>query len=122
MESYFEKLEVWKKACRLSVNLYKELKNCKDFGLKDQILRAAVSIPSNIAEGSERNSNADYKRFLSIANGSAAECRTQLYIASEIGILSSEKATELIKEVKAISKMLQAFRNSIDLQNKTVKP
>ena len=121
MESYFEKLEVWKKSCRLSVNLYKELNSCKDFSFKDQILRAAVSIPSNIAEGSERNSKADYKRFLSIVGGSAAELRTQLYIASEIGTLSSEKANEFIKEAKAISKMLQSFWDSIDSQNKIEK-
>jgi four helix bundle protein len=113
MESFFEKLEVWKKSCRLCVELYKELKDCRDFGLKDQILRAAVSIPSNIAEGAERKSNADYKRFISIANGSAAELRTQLYIASEVEIIKNERAKEFINNLKCISKMLQALYHSL---------
>ncbi len=103
------------------MNLYKELKSCKDFSLKEHILRSAISIPSNIAEGSERNSKADYKRFLSIASGSAAELRTQLYIASEVGIIGFEKADEFIKEAKSISKMLQSFGDSFDSQNKAVK-
>jgi len=60
----FEDLEVWKLACRISVQLYRDLHDCRDFGLKDQMTRAAVSIASNIAEGSERNSKADFNRFL----------------------------------------------------------
>lgn len=113
MESYFEKLEVWKKSCRLSVELYKVLKDCRDFGLRDQMLRAAVSIPSNIAEGSERKSNADYRRFISIASGSVAELRTQLYIASEVGVIEKMKARLFIDEAKAIAKMLQSLGDSM---------
>ena len=55
----FEDLDVWKRACRLCVEIYKALKECKDFGFKDQITRSALSIPSNIAEGYERNTNKD---------------------------------------------------------------
>jgi four helix bundle protein len=83
----FEDLEVWKKACRLSVDIYQALKGSKDYGLKDQMCRAAVSIASNIAEGSERLSKAGFIRFLRIANGSAAELRTQMYIAAEIELI-----------------------------------
>jgi four helix bundle protein len=104
------------------VELYKELKDCRDYSLKDQMMRAAVSIPSNIAEGSERNSKADYKRFLSMASGSAAELRTQLYIASEIGTIDAGRADKFIRETRSISKMLQAFSNSFDSSRRTVKP
>jgi four helix bundle protein len=63
----FEDLEVWKKSCRLAVRIYELLGDCRDFGLKDQMTRAAVSIPSNIAEGAERDSKKEYVRFLHIA-------------------------------------------------------
>ena len=60
-------MEVWKKSVRLSIQIYKALKNCKDYGFRDQIQRAAVSVPSNIAEGYERNTNREYIQFLHIA-------------------------------------------------------
>jgi four helix bundle protein len=63
----FEDLEVWKRACKLAVEVYRVLKDCKDFGLKDQMNRAAVSIPSNIAEGTERNSVKEFAQFLHVA-------------------------------------------------------
>jgi len=78
MAGSFEDLDVWKKSCSLSVRLYTVLKGCRDYGLKDQMLRAAVSIASNIAEGSERKCLPDFKRFINIALGSAAELRTQV--------------------------------------------
>ncbi len=81
----FENLEVWKSGCRVAVRIYEILKTCKDYGLKDQMTRAAVSVPSNIAEGAERDSKLEFIRFLHIAKGSAAELRTQLYIARQIG-------------------------------------
>jgi four helix bundle protein len=71
--------------------------------------RAAVSIPSNIAEGYERDTNAEFIRYLNIAKGSAAELRTQVYIAKEIGELNAEKSQELIDEAKGISAMLHAL-------------
>jgi len=113
MSGSFEDLEVWKKACRLAVNLYRLLRNCRDYGMKDQMLRASVSIPSNIAEGSERNSIPDFQRFLNIAKGSAAELRTQVYVSREVKLLSDTDAKELIYELKSISKMLQALHNSL---------
>jgi len=64
---FFENLDVWQKACRLPVRIYRELKDCRDFGLKDQMTRAAVSIASNIAEGAERDLSAEFIRFLHIA-------------------------------------------------------
>lgn len=110
----FEDLDVWKKSCRLSVDIYLALKGAKDYGLKDQMCRAVVSIASNIAEGSERHSKADFTRFLRIATGSAAELRTQLYIAAEIELISKESARDLIERSKSISQMLQALVNSLN--------
>ncbi len=91
--SGFEDLEVWRTAVELSVKIYNLTSKPpldKDFGLRDQIRRSAVSIPSNIAEGDERNSNPDSVRCFKIAKGSLAEIRTQLKIAHEIGYLTHE--------------------------------
>ena len=109
----FEDLEVWKRSCRLAVRVYQELKDCKDYGLKDQMTRSAVSIPSNISEGAERDSKQEFIRFIHIAKGSAAELRTQLYIAAEIGALEKSTTSELISELKQISAMLQSIANTI---------
>ena len=109
----FEELEVWKRACRLAVRTYGMLSDVREFGLKDQMTRAAVSIASNIAEGAERNSTPEYIRFLHIAKGSAAELRTQMYIAGKIALIESETAKELAIELKEISAMLQGLINSL---------
>jgi len=98
----FEDLDVWQMASRLAVRLYGLLKDCKDYGLRDQMTRAAVSIASNIAEGAERDSKAEFVRFLHIAKGSSAELRTQLYIAEQIGVISKELAGELREELQMI--------------------
>ena len=113
MPSSFEDLDVWKKSCALSVKLYELLRTCKDYSLKDQMLRAAVSIASNIAEGSERKSIPDFKRFISIAQGSAAELRTQVYIAHKVKLIADQDANNLVEELKTISKMLQALYTSL---------
>ncbi len=68
----FEDLEVWKRACKLAVEVYKALKDSREFSLKDQMNRAAVSIPSNISEGAERHTIPEFIHFLHIAKGSAA--------------------------------------------------
>ncbi len=81
--------------------------------MRDQICRSAVSIPSNIAEGAERDPKQEYIRFLHIAKGSAAELRTQLYIAKEIGILDQEDVKEMVLELKHISAMLHKATETI---------
>lgn len=113
MSSSFEDLEVWKKSCKLMVKMYKILKNCREYSIKEQIYRAGISIPSNLAEGSERNSIKDFKRFINYATGSAAELRTQIYIAQRIEILTNNEAKEIIEELKVISKMLQKLNASL---------
>ncbi|MFC4991013.1 four helix bundle protein [Rubritalea tangerina] len=110
-------MEVWKKACRQALVIYKTLKETKDYGLKNQMERSAVSVPSNIAEGQERDTKPDFIRFLRIAKGSNGELRTQLYLATKLEIISTEQSNELINENKQISKMLQGLINSVELQN-----
>ena len=102
----FEDLAVWQEGVRLAVGVYGSLKECKDFGLKDQMQRSAVSIPSNIAEGFERNSNKKFIHFLYIAKSSCGELRTQLYLAVELGILPNESGNSLLEKIKKISAML----------------
>jgi four helix bundle protein len=74
----FEDLEVWKRAVELAVAIYKEAKEIKDFGFRDQITRAGLSIPSNIAEGLERSTPADQCKFLDYARGSVVKCEHRL--------------------------------------------
>ena len=105
----FEDLEVWKRSIQLASNIYISLKSCRDFDLKSQMTRAAVSISSNIAEGYERNSNKQFAQFLQIAKGLCGELRSQLYICEEIGLLSIDKRINLQKEAVEISKMIQGL-------------
>jgi len=107
----FEELEVWQRACRQAVEVCRTFEDCGNWTFRDQIQRAALSVPSNIAEGAERNSAPDFKRFLSIALGSNSELRTQLYIAARIGLVT--EIDPLIAENKEISAMLNGLRKSI---------
>jgi len=108
----FEELEVWKRACQLAVQIYAVPWQKSEFTLRDQMQRAAVSIPSNIAEGAERGGK-DFARFLRVARGSAAELRTQCYIACKVGLLTSEQMAPLTNELKEISKMLTGLARSL---------
>jgi four helix bundle protein len=112
----FEDLEVWKRSCNLAVQVYEMVRPSRDFALKDQMQRASVSIASNIAEGSER-SRKDFARFLSIASGSAAELRTQTYIAAKTGMLNQQQMTEITRECIEISKMLHGLGKSLNTEN-----
>ncbi|MDA3971466.1 MAG: four helix bundle protein [Desulfobulbaceae bacterium] len=113
MGQSFEDLEVWKVGCRLAVSVLEELQGCNVYALKDQMVRSAISIPSNIAEGSERFSAKDFRRFVAIALGSAAELRTQVYIGQKANIITKSIAENWIEELKSISKMLQALAKSL---------
>jgi four helix bundle protein len=105
----FQKLRVWQIAKDLAVKIYKmtqKLEFSKDFGFKDQIQRSAVSIPSNISEGDELETDKQSIRHFYIAKGSAAELLTQIIIGQEIGYINNEEADLLIEECKIISVML----------------
>ncbi len=109
----FENLVVWKRACRLAVRIHDLLRSSKEYSLRDQMQRAAVSIASNIAEGAERKGK-DSIRFLIIARGSAAELRTQCYIANKVGVLTTPQMTDVVSELKEISMMLTGLARSIE--------
>jgi len=115
----FEDMEVWKRSARLSAELYKHFSEIKDYGFRDQITRSALSIPSNIAEGSERGSLKDFIRFLQYAKGSCGELRTQIYIGTDIGYILQEKGKNWIQETRELSAMLVGFIHSIQNQLNT---
>ena len=108
-----EKLEVWKISARLSADVYKLLSNLKDFGFKDQITRAGLSIPSNIAEGMEKESIKDQIRFLDIAKGSTAEFATQTYIAIDIKYIDKENGKIFIEKSNQILAMLTKLQQTL---------
>jgi four helix bundle protein len=106
----FQKLRAWQLAKDLAVKIYNLTKSTKlssDFGLKDQIQRSAVSIPSNIAEGDESGTNKISVRYFYTAKGSIAELQTQLIIANEIGYIEDSVKDSLIDECDTISIMLR---------------
>ncbi len=109
----FEDLEVWQRACRLAVQIFKDFRTCREFTLKDQIQRAALSVPSNIAEGSERGSLKDFAHFLNISKGSCGELRTQLYIGRRLELLTKASFDQLIAESTELSAMLEGLRRSL---------
>ncbi len=115
----FEDLKVWKRSTRLSVELTNYLSDCDDYAFKNQVLRSALSIPSNIAEGAERQSKNEFRYFLNVAKGSAAELRTQLYVGMETNIVDKELSNRLIAELKELSSMLQGLIKSVDGELKT---
>lgn len=111
-----EEIEVWKRSCRLAVELYQVTAKAgfeSDWALRDQIRRAAVSIPANIAEGFERGTNPEFSRFSMIARGSCGELRTHLYIAEAIGYLDKSISRRLVSECLEISAMLTGLAKSL---------
>lgn len=110
----FEEIEVWQKARELTRRIYLASNRgafAKDFGLKDQIRRAAVSVLSNIAEGYERGGTKEFVQFLSVAKGSAGEVRSQLYVALDQSYIDQKEFDELLAQVKQISKMITGLMN-----------
>ena len=99
----FENLEVWQRATDLSADIYQKLKSLKDYGFKDQITRSGLSIPSNIAEGFERNSQKECISFLSYAKGSCGELRTQIHIGMRIGYVDKSDGERWLQEAEEIS-------------------
>jgi four helix bundle protein len=112
----FEDLVAWQKAKGLAKEIYAVThsgKFSKDFGLSDQIQRASVSVMSNIAEGFERGSRADFHRFIVIAKASCAEVRSQLYIAYEIHYLDKPRFDQLMEQAEEVSRILGGLKASL---------
>ena len=116
MNSYKE-LSVWQKSIDLVKQVYtltKTFPKEERYALTDQIKRAVVSIPSNIAEGNGRNSTKDYIHFLNIARGSLYEVSTQIYIANQLGYIADNVYSELSDEIDIIGRMLNKLVKAID--------
>jgi four helix bundle protein len=105
----FENLEVWKDGIELAAKVYERLRECRDYGFRSQMQEASVSVPSNIAEGYERDTNAEFVRFLVIAKGSCGEVRSQAHLARRIKLLPEPAADELIGRARRLSKRLARF-------------
>ena len=112
----FEDLTVFQKAMTLTETIYRVTSGgefSRDWGLRDQLRRASVSIISNIAEGYERQSTPEYRRFLLIAKGSSGEIRAQLALARNLGYLSHEKADDLIESCVEVTRMLGGLAKKV---------
>jgi len=115
----FRKLEIWGDGISLAKKIYeiaRKLPDYERFGLSSQMMRAATSIPANLAEGASRKSEADFGRFIEIALGSAFELETLMTIAKEVGHFGPGEAHELLKEIEVLEKkansLLSKLRNN----------
>ena len=112
----FEELEVWKRALNISVRIYKLQPSLKNYNFANHLGKTGLSIPSNIAEGYERDSSKEFVRFLNISRGSCGELRTQLYVGIEAGYLDKKAGEELVDETRQISAMISGlikFRHNV---------
>jgi len=109
----FEDLIVWQKAQELAVTVYNNFDGCNDFGFRDQIRRASVSVSNNIAEGFERSSNADFSKFLYYSLSSNSEVRSMIYLSVRLNLLPKRIADEMIEVTHEISRLLYGLIKSI---------
>ncbi|MCA9215101.1 MAG: four helix bundle protein [Planctomycetales bacterium] len=105
----FVDLDVWKRSARMSATLYKELSELRDWGFRDQLTRSGLSVPSNIAEGYERDSHKEQARFYRIAKGSCGEARTQIYIGIEAEYIDRDTGLTWVEEYRQLAAMLAAM-------------
>ncbi len=102
----FEDLLVWQKAIAHTIEIYKRFQLVSDFGFKNQIQRASISISNNIAEGFERGSDRDFRRFLFISQGSCSEVKSMIFIALKLNYISSGEFSIIYGQLNEIGKML----------------
>lgn len=118
MAHKFKELQIWQRSRSFCSDIYKltsEFPDSEKFGLVNQLRRASVSIPSNIAEGSSRSSNKDFIRFLTISIGSAYEIETQLLIAYDLKFISEQELKQVINDLNEIIKMISKFKSSLKI-------
>ncbi|MCF7566837.1 four helix bundle protein [Sabulilitoribacter arenilitoris] len=112
----FKKLDIWKNGIELVKQVYQlsdKLPSEEKFGLRSQIIRASISVPSNIAEGCSRNSEVEFKRFLEIAMGSLFEVETQLIIAQELNFIEEKELETIFTLIQKEGKMINSLINKI---------
>ena len=111
---HFEEIEAWKKSQIVALKIYKLLHINVDYGFKNQIQRAVVSISNNIAEGFERGSDADFRRFLFIALGSSSEVKSMIYMACHLNYITQEESNQLQNDLVEISLLIKGFIRILD--------
>lgn len=113
----FEDLDVWKRGCQLAVDIHVAFAESKDFALRSQMERSSLSIPSNIAEGSERDNTKEFINFLRYSKGSCGELRTQLYVAEKVrarlGAPPMDGSRAMISETRELSRMIKGLINAL---------
>ena len=109
----FEDIIAWQKAQELAVLIYSNFNTSKDFGFRDQICRAVVSISNNIAEGFDRNSDKDFTRFLFISYSSCSEVKSMIYLASKLNYIDSKLMFEILEKCNEVQKLISGFVKSI---------
>lgn len=117
MKHNFKNLNIWKLAMQLASEIYAQTEifpKSEEFGLKSQIRRCAVSVPSNIAEGSSRTSNKDFNRFLEISLGSLYELQTQLLIASDRKFINNVISNNIENQIIELQKMISGFQKTLN--------
>jgi four helix bundle protein len=110
----FEDIIAWQKSQDYAVIIYRLFKDSKDFSFKNQICDAVVSVSNNIAEGFDRSSNAEFKRFLYYSIGSCSEVKSMLYLAQRLDYITTEDLTENIEYGNEISKIIRGLIKSIE--------
>lgn len=109
----FKELLVWQKSEQLSLGIYKSFASCRDYGFKDQIQRAGISIMNNVAEGYGRRSDKALINFLNIARGSAAEVESMILHSFQLGYIDMLARDELLLQTETVAKLLTAFINKL---------
>jgi four helix bundle protein len=105
----FEDIIAWQKARGLALDVYRRMRNCNDFGYKNQLCRAVISISNNIAEGFERRGDKTFKQYLFIAKGSCGEVRSLLSLAAPLGHIAKPDAENLFDRAMEISRILSGL-------------
>ncbi|RFC53223.1 four helix bundle protein [Brumimicrobium aurantiacum] len=105
----FEEIRSWQKAKELTIGVYQCFSDSKDYGIKDQIQRASVSVMNNIAEGFERQTNKEFIRYLYISKGSCGEVRSMLYLAKEFKYITDEEFEKLYNLSLDATRLISAF-------------
>lgn len=109
----FEDIIAWQKAKLLTIDIYRDFRECKDYGFKDQLQRASVSIMNNIAEGFERKGNKEFSHFLFVAKASCGEVRSMLHLTTELGYLTADASKKYSDRSIEISKLLSGLIKTV---------
>ena len=109
----FEDIIAWQKAQDLAVDIYRHFGELRDWGFRDQITKAVVSISNNIAEGFERGSDAEFIRFLNYSRTSGNEVKSMTYLAVRLGYINEAITQQLLKQINEVARLIYAFIQSL---------